>query len=146
MRFFDVCLKDALMRLKSLRFVYSHSALFISFIFDLNGENLAQVVRDLNETMQKERWTKWDSNGARWPKNCVWPKPALAYFVGPSLPTKKRFHNDVFSPDLDLSMKTSEKYYLTVKTAASEKARNDVTVTIDADTFYGFRHGLGPML
>ena len=48
----------------------------------------------------------------------------------------------VASSDLDLSLKTSEKYYLTVKTISTEKVRNEIRVTIDADTFYGFRHGL----
>jgi len=37
--------------IKNLRFVYSHSAPVISFICDLNGENLARPVQDLNGTI-----------------------------------------------------------------------------------------------
>jgi len=47
--------------IQSLRFIYSHSTLLISFIFDLIGENLTRPVWDLNGTRQKEfRWSKWD--------------------------------------------------------------------------------------
>jgi hexosaminidase len=48
----------------------------------------------------------------------------------------------VANTDLELSQKTSEKYYLTVKSVSTEKVRNEIRVTIDADTFYGYRHGL----
>ena len=48
----------------------------------------------------------------------------------------------VGSPDLDLTLRTSEKYSLTIKSFSSEKVRNEVKVLIEADNFYGFRHGL----
>lgn len=48
----------------------------------------------------------------------------------------------VSSPNLELSLKTSEKYYLTIQTVSSEKVRDEIRVTIDADSFFGFRHGL----
>ncbi len=38
-------------KIKSLRFIYSHSAPVISFIFDPNRENLAWSVHDLNGTV-----------------------------------------------------------------------------------------------
>ena len=48
----------------------------------------------------------------------------------------------VGSSDLDLTLRTSEKYALTIKSFSSEKVRNEVKVLIEADNFYGFRHGL----
>jgi len=48
----------------------------------------------------------------------------------------------VGSSDLDLSLRTSEKYSLTIKSFSSEKVRNEIKVLIESDNFYGFRHGL----
>jgi hypothetical protein len=48
----------------------------------------------------------------------------------------------VGSSDLDLSLRTSEKYSLSIKSFSSEKARNEIKVLIESDNFYGFRHGL----
>ncbi len=62
-------------KIKSLRFVYSCSPLLISFIFNLNGENLARAVRDLNVMRRMERWMKQDLNGAVFPK--IWVLPML---------------------------------------------------------------------
>ncbi len=41
--------------INSSRFIYSRSDLFISFTFDLNREDLARTVQDLNRTRQKEK-------------------------------------------------------------------------------------------
>ena len=48
----------------------------------------------------------------------------------------------VSNPDLELSLSTSEKYLLSVKSVTSEKVRNEIRVLIEAKTFYGFRHAL----
>ena len=57
--------------IKSLRFVYSCFALLILFIFDLNKENIARTVQDLNGI----RWMKQDFNRAIFPKIWVFPMP-----------------------------------------------------------------------
>jgi hypothetical protein len=49
--------------------VYSCSALLISFIFDVNSENFARTVQDLNGI----RWMKQDFNRAIFPK--IWFSP-----------------------------------------------------------------------
>ena len=48
----------------------------------------------------------------------------------------------VSNPDLELSLSTSEKYLLSLKSVTSEKVRNEIRVLIEAKTFYGFRHAL----
>jgi hypothetical protein len=68
-------------KINSYRFIYSHSVLLISFIFDLSVKNLARTVRDLNGTKQKEQWMKGYFNGTIFPKIRVSPIPGSRYFT-----------------------------------------------------------------
>jgi hypothetical protein len=46
------------------------SSVNLIHFLELNGENLARMVQDLNRTRQKEPWMKWDFNGMRLAK--IW--------------------------------------------------------------------------
>jgi len=70
-----VLLKQYSNEIKSLRFVYSCSALLISFIFDTDRENLARTVQDFNKMRWKVWWMKWYLNGAILPNIWVSPMP-----------------------------------------------------------------------